>query len=152
MQRHTMEAAAIAIILLENGSITGPGKEAALFRPVPQVTISDGIPLQARSPNIREQTALRDVLNAAVEAARTVNRSGILRCSVSGKWRCPFEEWLTDTWVVYSGRTTVVSISISKPSMTRPVTPTIVVAGWSEEPWTSSIAAVIVSYCVGCRV
>ena len=34
VQRHTMEAAATAVMLLENGAITGSGTDAALFRPV----------------------------------------------------------------------------------------------------------------------
>ncbi len=41
------------------------------------------------------------------------------------------------------------SISISIPGTARPVTPTMVCAGWSAPPVTSSIARVIVSYSVG---
>ena len=44
------------------------------------------------------------------------------------------------------------SISIKHPGTASPVTPTIVCAGWAAPLVTSSIAAVIVSYSVGCSV
>ena len=50
------------------------------------------------------------------------------------------------------GSDTVASISISKPGTASPVIPTIVCAGCSVEPCTSSIAAVMTSYSVGCVV
>lgn len=70
VQRHTMEAAATAITLLENGSITGRGKDANLFQPVPQIAISDGTQPRPRSPRLGNQLSLIDAFNAAVDEAR----------------------------------------------------------------------------------
>lgn len=70
VQRHTMEAAATAITLLENGSITGQGKEAHLFQPVPQTSISDGTPPRRNRPGVGDGLSLMDAFNAAVDEAR----------------------------------------------------------------------------------
>ena len=48
--------------------------------------------------------------------------------------------------------TAVHSISMRQPGTARPVMPTIVCAGWSAPPVTSSIALVITSYSVGWSV
>nr|WP_181716151.1 TniQ family protein [Cryobacterium sp.] len=70
VQRHTMEAAATAVMLLENSAITGSGSDAALFLPSPHSVISDGTPPPPPSPKIGERPSLRVAFNAAVEAAR----------------------------------------------------------------------------------
>ena len=80
VQRHTMEAAATAVMLLENGSITGLGNDSDLFRPVPDSVISDGTPPPqppTRAPflPIGERLSLREAFTAAVEDAR-VNPAG----------------------------------------------------------------------------
>lgn len=70
VQRHTMEAAATAIALLENGSITGPGKDAHLFQPAPQIAISDGTPPKKNAPRFGAGLSLKDAFNAVVDEAR----------------------------------------------------------------------------------
>ena len=70
VQWHTMEAAAIAITLLENGSITGWGKDADLFQPAPHSAVSDGTPPTTRSLESGDGLSLMDAFNAAVDEAR----------------------------------------------------------------------------------
>ena len=71
VQAHTMEAAATAITLLENGSITGPGKDAHLFQPLPQVVVSDGTPPATRSRGFGDGLSLMDTFRAAIDEARS---------------------------------------------------------------------------------
>jgi hypothetical protein len=70
LQRHTMEAAATAITLLENGSIIGPGTEAHLFQAPPHIAVSDGAPPKTRSLGFGDGLSLNDAFNAAVDEAR----------------------------------------------------------------------------------
>lgn len=70
VQRHTMEAAATTIALLESSVITGRGKDANLFQPLPPITLSDGTPPRPRLPRLGEQPSLIDAFNAAVDEAR----------------------------------------------------------------------------------
>lgn len=70
VQRHTMEAAATAITLLENGSIRGPGNNAGLFQPAPRIAISDGTAPQPGSAGFDDGPSLMDAFNSAVEEAR----------------------------------------------------------------------------------
>lgn len=70
VQRHTMEAAATTVALLESGSITGRGKDANLFQPVPQIAVSDGTPPRPRSLRLGNQLSLIDAFNAVVDEAR----------------------------------------------------------------------------------
>jgi len=74
LQLHTMEAAAIAVTLLESGTINGPGTEAALFRPAPSMTIFDGTPpppAPLASSIMRGKPTLMDSFNAAIASAQT---------------------------------------------------------------------------------
>lgn len=74
VQLHTIEAAAIAVTLLESGAIHGAGIQAALFRPAPTEVIFEGEPptLETDPPKpVEERPSLTDSLNAAVASART---------------------------------------------------------------------------------
>jgi hypothetical protein len=70
VQRHTMEAAATAITLLENGSITGRGKDAQLFQPPPQIAIRDGTPPKKHPQRFGDGLSLMEAFNALVDEAR----------------------------------------------------------------------------------
>jgi hypothetical protein len=70
IQEHTLEAAATAIGLLENGTLTGRGNEAALFLPEPDEPLNPGRPRQAADPVPVQRKGLTDLLHEAVEEAR----------------------------------------------------------------------------------
>lgn len=70
VQQHTMEAAALAIILLEKGSIAGRGEEAKLFQPTPQVSISDGTPPRSVFLGLGDELTLIETAKAAIDDAR----------------------------------------------------------------------------------
>lgn len=70
VQQHTMEAAAVAIVLLEKGSITGQGEDVELFQPIPQITTGDGTPPGPPLPRLGGQLSLMDAVNAAIDEAR----------------------------------------------------------------------------------
>lgn len=70
VQQHTMEAAATAIRLLENGLITGQGTDAHLFRPAPTLAAGDGTPPKKHVPRFGDGLSLMDAFNAVVDEAR----------------------------------------------------------------------------------
>lgn len=70
-QECTLEAAAIAMDLLESGSLTGRGNAAALFLPEPGVAVDPGRPQQtATAVSAKRQIDINEALRAAIEDAR----------------------------------------------------------------------------------
>ena len=71
VQQHSMEAAATTVALLENGSITGPGKDAHLFQPAPHIAANDGTPPTTRhASRFGGGLSLMEAFNEAVGEAR----------------------------------------------------------------------------------
>lgn len=90
VQQHTMEAAAIAVTLLESGAIHGGGRQAALFSPVPTAIIFDSTPptsaTAAHGP-VEERPSLMECFNAAIASAR-INREEartVFKIAIYGK-------------------------------------------------------------------
>lgn len=70
-QQRTLEAAAIAMDLLESGTLAGRGDAAALFLPEPDVSIDTG-PLRPARKSLEDRWHdLADALKAAIEDAKT---------------------------------------------------------------------------------
>ncbi len=69
-QRHTMEAAATAIQLLQNGTIIGRGKDAGLFTPAPVVKIDDGTDPPQAVAKVDYWRQAMEALEEAVDDAR----------------------------------------------------------------------------------
>lgn len=69
-QHHTLEAAATAIQLLENETLTGQGNQAPLFLPPPDETFDPGRPRRATDPVPAQKKGMMELLDEAVEAAR----------------------------------------------------------------------------------
>lgn len=70
-QERTLEAAAIAMDLLESGTLAGRGDAAALFLPEPDASIDPGRPQQtATDVSAKRQIDINDALRAAIEDAR----------------------------------------------------------------------------------
>lgn len=71
VQRHTMEAAAVTIALLEAGTITGRGCGAHLFLPEPDLELGDGrTPAEFSKSQPDNLKALGQALEEAIQAAR----------------------------------------------------------------------------------
>lgn len=69
-QHHTLQAAATAIQLLENQTLTGQGNQAPLFLTQPDETIDPGRPRRATDPVHAQKKGMMQLLDEAVEAAR----------------------------------------------------------------------------------
>ena len=69
-QHHTLQAAATAIQLLENETLTGQGNQAPLFLTQPDETIDPGRPQHTTDHVPTQKKSLMELLNAAVEQAR----------------------------------------------------------------------------------
>ena len=70
-QQRTLEAAAIAMDLLESGDLTGRGDAAPLFLPEPDVSITPGPPRQTHKSLEDRWQDLADALKAVIEVAKT---------------------------------------------------------------------------------
>lgn len=70
VQRHTMEAAAVTIDLLETGRISGPGISADIFLSVPNAEIGDGRTTSEHSKKATNRQTLGQAIEEAIQAAR----------------------------------------------------------------------------------
>ncbi|WCE41882.1 TniQ family protein [Brevibacterium sp. BDJS002] len=68
-QEQTLEAAAVAMCLLENDELTGQGREAGLFLPEPDASIDPGQPQRKPAPSWQPKS-LGQALHDAVEEAK----------------------------------------------------------------------------------